>query len=67
MVPEHLGGIVILQCGFRASFQGKKRPNTQIDMTRTIPAAAASDIPANPPLEAKVFVSPKAVFSVMSE
>jgi hypothetical protein len=36
-------------------------------MTRTIPALAAFDMPANPPLEAKVLVSPKAVFSVISD
>jgi hypothetical protein len=42
-----------------------KRGNTQIDMTRTIPADAALDMVANPPLEAKVFVSPNADFSVI--
>jgi hypothetical protein len=33
-------------------------------MTRTIPAEAALDMVAIPPLEAKVFVSPNADFSV---
>jgi hypothetical protein len=40
-----------------------EKGNTQIDMTRTIPAEAALDMVAIPPLEAKVFVSPNADFS----
>lgn len=42
-----------------------EKGNTQIDMTRTIPAEAALDMVAMPPLEAKVFVSPNADFSVI--
>jgi hypothetical protein len=48
-------------------FNEKKKEITQIDMTRTIPALAAFDMVASPPLEAKVLVSPNAVFSVISE
>jgi hypothetical protein len=59
--------MVVLECGFRARFQREEKASTQIDMTRTIPALAASDMPANPPLEAKVLVSPNAVFSVISD
>jgi hypothetical protein len=48
-------------------FQREEKEITQIDMTRTIPALAAFDMVASPPLVAKVLVSPKAVFSVTSE
>jgi hypothetical protein len=41
----------------------EKHGNTQMDMTRTIPAAEALDMPASPPLLANVLVSPNTVFS----
>lgn len=62
--PEHVCGVVILEREFRPVLHQKSKRHTQIDMTRTIPALAAFDMVASPPLEAKVFVSPNAVFSV---
>jgi len=60
VTPGELGDLV---GGYGASSQSMSAAwSSQIDMTRTIPALEACDMPANPPLEAKVLVSPNAVF-----
>jgi len=57
------GELADLVGGYGASSQSMSAAwSSQIDMTRTIPALAACDMVANPPLVAKVLVSPNAVF-----
>jgi len=60
VTPGELGDLL---GGYGASSQSMSAAwSSQIDMTRTIPALAACPMVANPPLVAKVLVSPNAVF-----
>jgi len=60
VTPGELGDLL---GGYGASSQSMSAVwSSQIDMTRTIPALEACDMVDNPPLVAKVLVSPNAVF-----
>jgi hypothetical protein len=62
---ELVGILEVLNVGQTVISSRSKKGNTQIDMTRIMPAEAALDVVAILPLEAKVFVSPNAKFSAM--